>query len=53
MRHWRSPLRIDAERTYCDAQGRRLGQLGRAPDNLLDQRANNSREGNFHRSWDP
>jgi hypothetical protein len=46
-------LRIDAERTYFDAQGHRLGQLGKAPDSLLFQRAKYFREGKFRWSWDP
>ena len=37
-------LRIDAERTYFDGNGRRLGQLGQAPENVLFNRAKSFRE---------
>ena len=46
-------LRIDAERVYFDASGRKLGQLGQAPDNLLFTRAKFFREGNFRWIWSP
>ena len=45
--------RIDAVRTYFDANGHRLGQLGRAPDNMLLNRARYFREGNFRWTWGP
>jgi hypothetical protein len=44
---------LGAERTHFDVQVDRLGQLGRAPDNLLFQRAKYFREGKFRRNWDP
>jgi hypothetical protein len=40
-------LWINADRTYFDVQGRKLGQFGKAPDNLLFQRARYFREGNL------
>jgi hypothetical protein len=46
-------LRIDAERVYFDANGRKLGQLGQAPDNLLFTRAKFFREGKFRWTWSP
>lgn len=46
-------LRIDAQRTYFDIHGRKLGQLGQAPDNLLFNRAKFFREGNFRWTWSP
>ena len=46
-------LRIDAERVYFDANGRKLGQLGQAPDNLLFNRAKFFREGKFRWTWSP
>ena len=46
-------LRIDAERIYFDANGRKLGQLGQAPDNVLFNRAKFFREGNFRWTWSP
>jgi len=46
-------LRIDAERVYFDASGRKLGQLGQAPDNLLFTRAKFFREGKFRWIWSP
>jgi len=46
-------LRIDAERVYFDANGRKLGQLGQAPDNLLFTRAKFFREGKFRWIWSP
>ena len=41
------------ERTYFDVHGRKLGQLGQAPDNLLFNRAKFFREGNFRWTWSP
>ena len=46
-------VRIEAERTYFDANGRKLGQLGQAPDNLLFNRAKFFREGKFRWAWSP
>jgi hypothetical protein len=46
-------LRIDAERTYFDAQGHKLGDIGRVPDNILLSRAKYFRERNFRWTWSP
>jgi hypothetical protein len=46
-------LRIDAQRTYFDASGRKLGQIGQAPGELLLSRARYFREGKFQWSWNP
>jgi hypothetical protein len=46
-------VRIDAERVYFDANGRKLGLLGQAPDNLLLNRAKFFREGKFRWTWSP
>ena len=46
-----SLLRIEAQRTYFDGNGRRLGQVGMAPEPLLFNRARYFREGNFRWSW--
>jgi hypothetical protein len=46
-------LRIDAQRTYFDAQGHRLGELGRAPDHMLLNRAKYFRERDFRWTWSP
>jgi len=46
-------VRIDAERTYFDGNGRRLGQLGQAPENVLFNRARFFRERNFRWTWSP
>ena len=46
-----SLLRIEAQRTYFDANGRRLGQVGQAPQALLFTRARYFREGNFRWTW--
>jgi hypothetical protein len=46
-------LRIDAERTYFDAQGHRLGQIGQAPETWLLNRAKFFRERNFRWTWSP
>ena len=43
-------LRIDAERTYFDGQGHRLGQ---APGHLLLNRAKYFRERDFRWTWSP
>ena len=40
-------------RVYFDANGRKLGQLGQAPDNLLFNRAKFFREGKFRWTWSP
>jgi hypothetical protein len=46
-------LRIDAERTYFDAQGHKLGQFGQAPETWLLNRAKHFRERNFRWTWSP
>ena len=46
-------VKIDAVRTYFDANGHRLGQLGQTPDNLLFNRAKFFREGDFRWTWSP
>ena len=46
-------LRIDAVRTYFDANGRRLGPPGRATGDMLFNRARYFREGNFRWTWSP
>jgi hypothetical protein len=46
-------VRIDAERTYLDGQGRRLGQLGQTSDQLLLNRAKYFRERDFRWTWKP
>ena len=46
-------VRIDAERVYFDANGRKLGQLGQAQDNVLLNRAKFFREGKFRWTWSP
>jgi hypothetical protein len=46
-------LRVDADRTYFDAQGHKLGQVGKVPYGLLFQRAKFFREGGFHWTWTP
>ena len=47
------PLRIDADRTYFDAQGHKLGQFGQAPQTWLLNRAKYYRERNFRWTWSP
>lgn len=44
---------IDAERIYYDVNGRKLGQIGQAPDNVLFNRARSYREGRFRWTWTP
>ena len=46
-------LRIDAVRTYFDANGHRLGPPGRATGDMLFNRARYFREGNFRWTWSP
>jgi hypothetical protein len=46
-------LRIDADRTYYDINGRKLGQLGQAPDKLLFDRAKSFRETHIRLTWSP
>jgi hypothetical protein len=46
-------VRVDAERIYFDGNGRKLGQLGQAPDNVLFNRAKFLREGRFRWTWRP
>jgi hypothetical protein len=44
---------IEAERIYYDVNGRKLGQLGQAPDKLLFDRAKYFREIKFRWTWRP
>ncbi len=46
-------LRIDAERTYYDINGRKLGQLGQTPDKRLFDRAKSFRETKLRWTWSP
>ena len=46
-------LKIDAERTYYDINGHKLGQLGQAPDKRLFERAKSFRESNVRWAWSP
>jgi|GEM_PF-1280844 len=46
-------LSIEADRTYYDVNGRRLGQLGQAADKVLFDRAKSFRETNFRWTWSP
>lgn len=46
-------LHVEAERTYFDVNGKRLGKLGQAPDNVLFSRAKSFREGHFRWTWEP
>ncbi len=46
-------LRIDADLTYYDINGRKLGQLGHAPDKLLFDRAKSFRETHIRWTWSP
>jgi hypothetical protein len=46
-------LRIDADRTYFDINGRKLGQLGQGPDKLLFDRAKSFRETHIRLIWSP
>ena len=46
-------LRVEADRTYFDVNGKRLGKLGQAPDNVLFNRAKSFREGQFRWTWEP
>ena len=46
-------IRIDAERTYFDASGRRLGQPGQTADIMLFNKAKFFRERNFRWTWSP
>jgi hypothetical protein len=46
-------LRIDAERIYFDGNGRKLGQIGQTPDNVLFNRAKFFRQGRFRWTWSP
>jgi hypothetical protein len=46
-------LRIDAERTYFDANGHRLGQPGHVADHVLFNKAKFFRERNFRWTWSP
>ncbi|HEU4377139.1 MAG TPA: hypothetical protein VFR73_01095 [Hyphomicrobiaceae bacterium] len=46
-------LRIEAERTYFDARGKRLGRPGEMPDEALLNRAKSFRENNLRWGWTP
>jgi hypothetical protein len=46
-------LRIEAERTYFDVNGHRLGRVGEAPDRRLLERARSFRETKFRWTWSP
>jgi hypothetical protein len=46
-------LKIEAERTYYDSNGRRLGQLDQVPDKRLFERAKSFRETKFRWTWSP
>ena len=46
-------LHIEAERTYYDINGHRLGQLGQVPDERLYKRAKSFRETRFTWTWKP
>jgi len=46
-------VRIDADRTYYDINGRKLGQLGQAPDQLLFDRAKSFRDTRMRWTWSP
>jgi hypothetical protein len=46
-------LRIEAERTYYDINGRKLGQLGQVPDKRLFDRAKSFRETRLRWTWNP
>jgi hypothetical protein len=46
-------LRIEADRIYFDVNGKRLGKLGQAPDNVLFNRAKSFRETRFRWTWEP
>ena len=46
-------LRVEAARTYFDVNGRRLGQLGQARDEVLFDRAKSFRETQFRWGWSP
>jgi hypothetical protein len=46
-------LRIEAERTYYDINGHKLGQLGQVPDERLFNRAKSFHETRFSWTWKP
>jgi hypothetical protein len=46
-------LKVEAERTYLDSNGRKLGQLGQVPDTRLFERAKSFRETRFRWTWSP
>jgi hypothetical protein len=46
-------LVIEAQRSYWDRRGRRLGELGKAPDQVLFERAVSFRETDFRWTWSP
>jgi hypothetical protein len=46
-------LRIEADRTYFDVRGKRLGRPGEMPDETLFARARSFRENNLRWAWTP
>lgn len=46
-------LRIEADRTYFDGRGKRLGRPGDAPDAALFDKAKSFRENNLRWGWTP
>jgi hypothetical protein len=46
-------LRIEAQVSYWDARGRRLGELGKAPERVLFERAVSFRQTEFRWTWKP
>jgi len=46
-------VRVEADRTYFDVNGKRLGRLGQASDKTLFTKAKSFRESNFRWTWSP
>jgi len=46
-------LKIEADRTYYDVNGKKLGRFGQASDKALFTRAKSFRETNFRWTWNP
>lgn len=46
-------VKIEADRTYFDINGKKLGRLGQASDKVLFTRAKAFRESNFRWTWSP
>ena len=46
-------VKIDADRTYFDINGKKLGRLGQVSDKILFAKARSFREGNFRWTWRP